>query len=479
MIIRAREYLDEAGTPPMDMLKSVIAEHTGGLKRLERLKKYYLADNAITERMRARGMPNNRVAHAFARYITTVTTGYLIGKPVGYSSAVESETLDVIQDNLKRASISSVDAENARNASIYGRGVEYIYSNADADNNAIPHTSALNPMQAFVVYDDTHEVLPMFGVYYIAKSKADGSADGFRIWVMSESEIIEYAAQTLDASSYTERNRTPHYFGGVPLVEYWNDENERGDFEWVISEIDAYDKLQSDRVNDKEQFVDRLMVLYGCTLEVDARGRQPWQQLREDKALCLPDAESKVDYLGDAMDESGNEILRTSIAEDIHKLSLVPDLSDKNFAANASGVAMRYKLFGLEQLTKIKQQWFTEGLRNRLRLFANFYALKGFPVLDVADVKIEFTRSMPANKLELAQTVQNADGAMSLETKVKTIHEGEDWTQRDVDREVAAIQAEQNNADPLLQFGNILPGDTRMQMEEQAMAIYETAAQEE
>lgn len=466
MIIRPREYLDERGVPPAEMLASVISEHSEMVPRLEKLKNYYMARNAITGRRRAPGLPNNRISHAFARYITTITSGYLVGKPVNYSSDPENATLSAIQDNFKRNSIAAADSENARNASIYGKAVEYIYS----DTQAAPRVSALSPVNAFVVYDDTHEALPLFGVYFVNKTKANGSADKCRIWVMTEKMVIEYEAAAAISESYKEINAIPHYFGGIPMVEYWNDENECGDFEWVISQIDAYDTLASDRVNDKQQYVDRLLLLYGCTLEKDEQGREPWQQLREDKALCLPDTEAKAEYLGNAMDESGNEILRNNIAEDIHKLSMVPDLSDKNFAANASGVAMKYKLFGLEQLTKIKEQWFREGLKARLRLFASFYLVKGGPALDVSDVKIEFTRAMPANLLEIAQTVQAANGAMSTETKVKTLHDGEEWTQEDIAREVAAIQAEEVTMDPMFRFGNIIPGNTEDQLIDQANA---------
>lgn len=437
MIIRAREFLDANGAPPLEMLSSVISEHLQGIPRMEKLKAYYMARNKIQNRQRASGMPNNRISHAFARYITTVTAGYLVGKPVSYSSAQESATMDEIQNNFKRNSIAAIDSENARNASIYGKGVEYVYVNSDAT----PKVSALNPMTAFVVYDDSHEMQSMFGVYFIDRTKADGTRNGYRIWLMTTQEIIEYESASTAGATFTEIRRTRHFFGGVPLVEYWNDENECGDFEWVISQIDAYDTLASDRVNDKQQFVDRLLVLYGCTLEKDERGREPWQQLREDKALCLPDTDTKAEYLGDMMDETSNEILRNNIAEDIHKLSMVPDLSDKNFAANASGVAMKYKLFGLEQLTKIKEQWFREGLKSRLQLFINFFGVTGKQALDVADVKIEFTRAMPANLLELAQTVQVASGAMSVQTKVKTLHDGEEWSQEDIDREVEAINS--------------------------------------
>ena len=54
----------------------------------------------------------------------------------------------------------------------------------------------------------------------------------------------------------------------VCFTEYltFNDGQRQGDFEQVISLIDAYNTLQSDRVNDKEQFVDSLMYIKGQIL---------------------------------------------------------------------------------------------------------------------------------------------------------------------------------------------------------------------
>ena len=69
-----------------------------------------------------------------------------------------------------------------------------------------------------------------------------------------------------------ETGRERHFFGGVPMTEYWNNQRERGDFEGVKALIDAYDALQSDRVNDKQQFTDALMVIYGATVEEDEAG---------------------------------------------------------------------------------------------------------------------------------------------------------------------------------------------------------------
>lgn len=439
MITRARDYLNDKHLPPMDMLQSVLKEHRVDFERMQHLRDIYNARNPILQRERRKGLPNNRIAHPYARYITTIATGYLIGKPVTYSVEAENETMQRIQDIFRRGSEAAENVQLARDASIYGKGVEYVH----ADENALPHTTAVSPLNAFVVYSNTFDMEPLFGVYYLPRTKADGSPDGWLVYVMSDLVIARYEAQSLDdLPSAIDEER--HFFGRVPIVEYWNDENEKGDFEWVLSQIEAYDKLQSDRVNDKEQFVDRLLVLYGAVLEKDEDGRTPQEQLKEEHVLQMPDAQSKAEYLASAMDEAGNQILRKDLLEDIHKLALVPDMSDSTFASNASGVAIRYKLWCLEQLIRTKERWFTEGLRSRLRLYINFLTVKGFKALDVADIKITYTRPLPANMTENAQNVRNASeaNAVSIETSVRMLHEGDEWTDAEVSKEVAAIRAE-------------------------------------
>lgn len=445
MIKRAARYLVN-GMPTETMLRSVLQEHSKNLPRLNMLGDYYRGKSNITSRERAIGLPNNKIAHPFARYIVSVATGYLIGQPVSYSADNQDAALTPITDAFDKCSIASVDAENARHASIYGRAVEYIHASEQAEK-VIPCSVSLPPEQAFVVYDDDYHNSPLFGVYYTPETTEDGSQNGWRVWIMGAASVRECRMPDLGGTAVQIVNETPHYFGGVPMIEYWNDEDERGDFEWVISLIDAYDKLESDRVNDKEQFVDKLLVLTGCMLETDKNGREPWQQLREDKALCLPDSTAKAEYLQGVLTESDVEVLRSAIQTDIHKMAMVPDLSDKDFAYNASGVAMKYKLWGLEQMTSVKEQWFVEGLKTRLRLFANFCAVKGHPRLDVDGVRIDMKRAMPENLLENAQLVQYADaaGAASTEEKVRMLHAYDSWTDDMVAAELEKIKEASTN----------------------------------
>lgn len=442
MIVRSRDITVDA-----KLIKGVMEEFTKDVvPRLEKLKEAYAGKGAITKRTRSAGLPNNRLVHAYPRYIVTMASGYLVGEPVKYADDAQKEAVQALMDAYRHSSIDSVDAELAAAASTYGRGVCICY----ADEDGAPRAAPLSPMEAFVVYDDTVEHKPMFGVHWLNKHDAAGKVIGVQVHVHTAAEDMIFegkAASSLGGIPLVK----PHYFGGVPMVEFWNNAEETGDFEPVLSLIEAYDVLESDRVNDKQQFTDAVLLLTGCTLEapeeIDEEGnivkdpRTPAQRLVEERTLSLPDTEAKAEWLVKASDESGAETLRNAIKGEIHKMSMVPDLTDEHFAGNVSGVAMRYKLLGFEQLTKIKERWFREGLVARMKLFASFLSVLAVASLDTETVTITFTRALPVNETEIAAMVAQLSGIVPQRALLAQLPFIED-----VDEAVAELEEEQEKA---------------------------------
>ena len=204
----------------------------------------------------------------------------------------------------------------------------------------------------------------------------------------------------------------------------------QGDLELQIPLIDAYNALMSDRVTDKEQFIDAILAIYGTLLsdgdEYDEEGNkisdsadEAQKELKKKKILELPDG-TKAEYLTRTFDENGVEILKKAIEQDIHKFSHIPCMSDESFGGNVSGVAMEFKLLGMENITKIKTRYYKKGLRKRLRIFANFYANKGIN-FDVAGIVPTFTRALPKNLLEISQIVSNLWGKVGKKTLLAQI----------------------------------------------------------
>ena len=249
-----------------------------------------------------------------------------------------------------------------------------------------------------------------------------------------------------------------HFKGEVPLIEYQNNKLALGDYELQIPLIDAYNVLMSDRVTDKEQFVDAILALYGTLLsdeEMDqdrdqSIGEKAMQHLRKEKLLELP-SDARAEYLTRTFDENGVEILKRAIEQDIHKFSHIPCMTDESFGGNVSGVAMEFKLLGMENITKIKTRYYKKGLRKRLRIFANFLNTRSGIHIDTAGIVPVFTRAMPKNLLEISQIVSNLWGKVSRKTLLSQVPFVDD-----VESELEAVEEEEQEAVKRQQemFGN-------------------------
>ena len=402
LITRDRAYLKNGLTGRM--LQGCLDEHLRTTDKLSRLRDAYLLRTPPPRPSRAQGLPDHHLSHAYVRYIVTIASSYLAGAAVSYQG--DGPGAEALREAYRLANAAGVDVELARCASLYGKGAEIIYT----DDCAQPRSAALDPRCAFVVYADDVTADPLFGVHFHPMVDESGAPRGYEAEVYTASERLTYrSSEYASLLRGAPVSRTPHYFGRVPLIEYWNNDEETGDVEAVLSLIDAYNVLESSRVNDQEQLVDALLIVYGARLETDDRGRTPAEQLRQDKLLYLPDRDAGAQYLVKQSGQ-GAEELRAALERDIHKFSMIPDLSDRQFSGNASGVAMKYKLLGLEQLTRVKERWFREALKERLRCYAHFLAVKGGHPLDEGDVRIIFTRTLPESALEAAQMVKTLEG---------------------------------------------------------------------
>ncbi|MBP5580195.1 MAG: phage portal protein [Ruminococcus sp.] len=385
--------------------------------KYEKLQRYYEGFHDIlnrTPKYRDDDPCNNLVCN-YAKYISDFAAGYLIGEPISYQS--KEQNLD---DLLKWNNIAQVDVQdmdNAKYQSIYGVAYELDYMSSD--ESPTPKTASIHPSNAFVIYNSTVELLPVAGVYYYDKrDPKTQNLVGYYVEVSRKADYIKFEIDvnfSLDVDSVTTE---PNFFKDITLIEIYNNNEKQGDFEQIIPLIDGYNTQQSNRVDDVENFVNSLMVLTGQTLGyTNAEAEKNYNDIKKNGVIELT-PESKLEFLTRQIDQQGNELLRQSLADDIHKFSCVPSMTDKDFASNVSGVAMQYKLLGLNQITKIKERYIKEGIRERIKLFSNIMATKGMKPVDLDDLTITITHSLPRNLVETAQVISTLQGICSNETLV-------------------------------------------------------------
>lgn len=428
-----RENWDEAN-PNKRAIRTLIVKHRQEAKRLHKLMKYYEGQHKILTESRKTKLVCNH-----AKDISDTASAYFIGNPISYSS---KQDITPLMDAFEAAGADEADGDNGLDLSVYGRSYEYIYPMEGETDLTIKN---LSPENTFMVYDDTIEQKELFAVYYYAKKDDSNQKQTTYIaTVLTQHYKYVLNIQDIEGQQALVEDPVSHFFDEIPVIEYWNNKLAIGDFELQIPLIDAYNALMSDRITDKEQFIDAILAIYGVMLgdpeAKDEEGKTAKERVKDDKLLELP-KDSKAEYLTRTFDESGVEILKKAIEQDIHKFSHIPCMTDESFGGNVSGVAMEFKLLGMENITKIKTRYYKKGLRKRLRLFAGRLNKGKAITVDVSGITPTFSRALPKNLLEISQIVANLWGKVSQKTLLSQVPFVEN-----VDEELAAVKKESEEA---------------------------------
>ncbi len=389
--------------------KELTASELGNLLRAgerdaehkRQLKRYYLGEMAIGWKVgRTNTDINNRLTSNYCSYIVNTATGFFLGKPLTYQSARDiSGLLDIFKYNDE----SAHNLQLAEEAAITGAAYEILYLDGDAQIRL----ACVPSEQIILVTDATLEENVRYAVRRYGTQNFDGTRGSQFVDVYDAQNISRYSFD--GALKLIERQR--HYFDDVPIVEYANNGARRGDFEDVLSLVDAYNKAQSLTLDDMEDFTDAFLILKGLggTTPEDVR------ELRRNKVISLDDG-GDAQWLIKNLNDSYIENMKSRLQRDIHKFSNVPDMTDENFAGNVSGVAIAYKLIGLEHIRSRKEREFKKGLQRRIELIGGVMKLKSRQPIDFRDVTMQFTANLPQDVQALAQVVNQLDGLVSRKT---------------------------------------------------------------
>ena len=398
-----------------DLIKKLIENHATEKARILKLKEYYKNNNAIKNREQSDpNKPNNLLSHGYARYITDSYCGYFLGKPVVYKSNNEA-LLEQINENLINNDQVGNNIALAQEASIAGCAYEVMY----IDENSNLRFKAVNSEELIAVYDNTIEEKLQFAIRYYDVYNLENE-DIKEVVLYTKNEVVYYDFKD---DNLTEKSREAHYFNDVPIVDYENNNNRLGDYEPVISLIDAYDKAQSDTSNDFEYFTNALLVVSGVVMESD--NEQPLN-FKDNRVLNFADTNSKAEYLIKNINDSALENYKDRLNNDIHRFSNVVNMSDQNFGGNLTGIAIKHKLTGMEYITGIKETKFKKGLMRRIELATTVLNIKTSDVYLYTEIKPVFTRNMPTNEEELTNLAKSLVGIVSDQTVLSMLPQVDD-----------------------------------------------------
>ncbi|WP_079475606.1 phage portal protein [Marinococcus halophilus] len=390
--------------------------------RLKELEAYYRGDNKeILQRSSRRTYEedaDHRATHNFARYVSTFIQGYLAGVPIKPQHAKENVTTSIEQTD-KVNDAEGLNSDLILDCSIFGRGFELFYRNFE-DKNRVSRSDAKH---TFVVYDTTVDMRPLAGVRY-KEWTDENNAPCMSVELYTDTRIISYRVDQPADIQLKEEKNIPHGWQTVPLNEYRNNRYRQGDFENVLNLIDLYDAAQSDIANYMTDLNDALLKITGnlnMTLEQAVAQRKA-------KLLYLQppvneegrEGRADADFIYKKYDVQGVESYKDRLQEDIHKFTNTPNMNDENFAGQQTGEAMKYKLFGLEQVRAMKERLFRQAMIRRYRIFANMSTkAKDENAIDpneVNNIDVVFTPNLPKSLSEQLEQFMKAGGRLSQET---------------------------------------------------------------
>lgn len=415
--------------------------------RRRTLDHYYHNKTAIQSRVLPDpDKPNNRVSHAVAKYITKIATAYFMGQGIRYET--EDEAYKAALDEILDGNATKIrHFEEAVEMSRQGVSYELLY----IDAGGRLRTRSL----------DADQVIPVFG-------------DGLEQFLFMALRPYSYTSireriPTEYVDIYTRRNvetwrrmaggawklekRWSHGFSDVPVIVRMNNADLKGDYEDILNLIDAYDKAQSDTLNDLDYFTDAYLVMEGVDELVtenekgeEVTGHQAAKALKQDRMINMPEG-GKAYFITKESNDATAENYKNRVYRDMFTLALVPNLTDEEFAGNLSGVAIKYKLFGLEELSAEKETYFTSSELKKVRLMTEYLNALHSTAYDWRTVRLKFDRSAIANTLEIAQIMNMLRDVLSDETLIGLFPEIEDAA-AELDRRNQEQDARENRETP-------------------------------
>lgn len=401
--------------------------------RYDVLRRAYIGDYPILhQKNKERYKPDNRVVVNYAKYIVDTMNGFFIGVPIKVNS-VDKRVADYLNLLDQYNDQDDNNAELSRICSIYGKGYE-IYYNDDNGQVAIMY---LNPLEGFMVYDETVLQKPRYFVSYIVDS--EGYMHGE---VRDESRIVKFT----DKGNLHFEEEIKHNFYGIPATEFIENEERMSIFEPCWSMINAYNKAISEKANDVDYFADAYLKIIGPKLDNDTL-----KAIRDNRIVNLETDEPgqvTIDFMDKPNADTTQENLINRLERLIFQNSMVANINDENFGTS-SGIALKYKLLSMSNLAKTKERKFVSGMNRRYKIiFSN--PINNMTTDDWLQVEYKFTQNFPANLQEEAQIAQQLSGIISQETQLSVLS-----IVNDVQTELDRIESESNSDVVIDQyFGN-------------------------
>lgn len=390
-----RKILTPVNEITAENVKEVLAEaldiHAMNAAEIGYLWNYYKGKQDIrNKRKQARPKINNKVTINRANEIVTFKTAYLLNEPIQYVSYGSdkgiSDRVNRLNEYMRAEDKESKDKEIVDWMHIGGVAERLVLPDPDDEQDGAPFcVYTIDPRDAFVIYNAGIGQRPIAGVIIQVDE------DRKRIATLYTKD----RCFTVKGDTVTEEE---HVLGGIPLVEYVNNDARMGSFETVISILNNINLLESNAVDSVEDFVNGFDVFQNCDIEDGAYSALSIGGKAVKVKTVTPGMEAKVYRVASELTQGG---VQTRINDFTDSYLTICGMPNRNGGSSTSdtgtAVIMRDGWSEAESRAKDSEKTFTRSEREFLRIVLNICATKNGLDLRLSDIKTEFLRKNLAN----------------------------------------------------------------------------------
>ena len=391
--------------------------------KLHKYKNYYDGiQQILSKSYEDASKPCCRAVVNYCKNIVDSYCGYLASP--GYISYSSDNDIEEIMEILRYNDYQAEDSDFLLNALIYGTSAELMYNDAQSKTRF----KIIDPTQCFGVYDDSLSADLLYFVRMYKASEWDLS-DTYNVDVYTDTTIRHYKMSGANGSLLFVSEK-PHYFSQCP-ANIFNLPDEKSIFDCVMSLQDAVNELLSSEIDDYSAFCDAYLVITGAELDAETMA-----EMKQCRGISLPDG-ATAQYLTKNSSDTQVENVLKRIHDSIYRVAQCPDFSSETFVGGvSSGIAIRYRLTGMEtRAAKICAEM-KKALQRRVEIICGMAALKlGEAVF--RDINIDFKRNIPEDLTATIQLINNLKGSVSDATLL-----GQLPFIDDVNKELEALQAQ-------------------------------------
>lgn len=396
-------YLNREVELTTDLLHKMINNfHVNQKPKLEKYKNYYDGIQAILRKAYADPTkPCNRTVINYCKNIVDSYCGYLATP--GYINYRSDDDIEEVMDILRYNDYQDEDADFLLNALIYGTAAELMYIDATSQTRF----RLINPTSCFGVCDDS---LTGDLIYFVRMYKASEWDDSnlYNVDVYSDFNVKHYTMHGMNGSLQFVAEE-PHYFNQCP-ANIFSLPDEKSIFDCIMGLQDSANELLSSEVDDYQAFCDAYMVLEGVDADTNDIA-----SMKENRVLILPEGATATWLTKNANDAQVENILKR-IHDSIYRIAQCPDFSSETFVGGvSSGVAIKYRLTGMETRAGKIEAVMKKALQRRVEIITGVASLKlGEEIF--RDIQIEFVRNIPEDPTATINMINSLKGTVSDET---------------------------------------------------------------